>query len=229
MGSPNGAAPHALKDQLKPEGRVELFVTKGARPELTLLDPLPSSPGFPKVYRDHHLDFSRCNVIASQDIKNILVNIGKDQVINSLTTGFVHPIARMAIGDRGAIPSDSTVPKVPVATYDALYNEIYRDDLDATVLNIGTPAAHQVKFIKTFSALLIPITSFSNQANPVVNEVGLITADLLSGNPLPRASVSSPATPDADEKLFSIRTFKSVPFQAADEISITIRYTVFIE
>ena len=74
-----------------------------------------------------------------------------------------------------------------------------------------------------------PITAFSNQANPIVNEVGLVMADLFGGNPLPRAPVAAPDPPDADEEVFSIRTFKSVPFEAANEIAITIRYTIFIE
>lgn len=220
--------PLQMRDGLKPQGRVELFVTKG-RPKLTNFDPVPTRPGFPKIYRDHNLDFKNCVELENQDIKNIILNQGKDIVIQSLTTGFINVLARMAIGDRGTIPSDPTIPKVPTATMTALYNEVYRDDCDSTVLNVGTPTVHEAKFIKIFSSTIIPVTSFSNQANPVVNEVALISADLLGGNPLPRAPVAAPGTPDADEKLFSIRTFKSVPFAAANEISITIRYTIFIE
>jgi hypothetical protein len=54
-------------------------------------------------------------------------------------------------------------------------------------------------------------------------------ADLLGGAPLPRPPVAAPNTPDADESMFSIRTFKSVPFEAANEIAVTIRYTIYIE
>jgi hypothetical protein len=160
---------------------------------------------------------------------NIILNVGKDRIIESLTTGFVRTIARMAIGDRGTIPSDPTVPKVPTSDMTALYNEVYRDDIDTTVLNIGLPTTHEVKFTKVFSSLDVPITSFSNQANPVVNEVALVMADLFGGNPLPRPPVAAPDAPDVDEELFSIRTFKSVPFEAANEIAITVRYTIFIE
>jgi hypothetical protein len=134
----------------------------------------------------------------------------------------------MAVGDRGTIPQDSTVPKVPVDTQTTLYNEVYRADVDAVVLNVGTPTTHEVKFIKSFSSLIIPITAFSNQAAPVVSEVALITVDT-GVTPLPRAPVAYPTLPDADEKMFSIRTFKSVPFEAANEISVTIRYTIYIE
>lgn len=211
-----------LKDELKPKGRVEVFVSRGL-PEL-----VRGLEIAPKVYRSCDIIFPDSSLISNQTLMNIVVNIGKDKVIEALATGFVNPIVRMAVGDRGTIPSDSTVPKVPTADMTALYNEIYRDDLDATVLNVGTPTVHQIQFIKTFSSLLVPITSFSNQALPVVNEVGVITADLAI-SPLPRSPVAAPAVPDADEKLFAIRTFKSVPFEAANEIAVTIRYTIFIE
>jgi hypothetical protein len=133
------------------------------------------------------------------------------------------------MGDRGTIPSDPTVPKVPVATMSALYNEVYRADAEAVVLDVGTPTVHEVKFVKTFSAVAIPITSFSNQAKPVINEVGLIMINPALPPPLPRPDVAAPDDPPADEVLFAIRTFKSVPFEASNDISVTIRYTIFIE
>jgi hypothetical protein len=216
------------RDGLCPKGRVELFVTQG-KPKLRLFSLLASAPGFPKVHSHHELDFSAVRLLDSYDNMNIIVNQGKDKVIQSLTTGFINVVARMAIGDRGTLPSDQTVPKVAVPTQTALFNEVYRGDMDATIVNIGTPTAHEVKFVKTFSSTLIPLTAYSNQASPVVNEAGLIVVDLLSGQPLPRTPVSAPAAPNADERLFSLRTFKSVPFEAANDISITIRYTIFIE
>jgi hypothetical protein len=182
-----------------------------------------------KVYRDATIDLSKCNVLHTEVLNNIIFNQGKDRVITSLTTGFIRTIARMAVGDRGTIPSDSTIPKVPVSTMTALYDEVYRSDVDVVTLNVGTPTVHEAKFIKTFSALTIPLTSFSNQANPVVNEVGLVTCDLLSGTPLPRPDIAAPTANLADEELFSIRCFKSVPFEAANEIAITIRYSIYIE
>jgi hypothetical protein len=216
-----------VKDGLKPKGKVELFVTKG-RPVI-IPGKLLSNYNGHKVYDSHTIDFSAVELLRSEEKMNIILNQGKDAVIACLTNGFVKVIARMAVGDRGALPSDQTVPKVPVATQTGLFNEVYRKDIDVTSLNIGTPTVHQVQFVSTFDALSIPITSFSNQANPIVNEVGLVMADLLSGNPLPRAAVAAPSIPDADETVFSLRTFKSVPFEAANEISVTIRYTIFIE
>jgi len=216
-----------IKEALIPKGKVEIFVSK-KRPKI-ILGPKIAKITHQNIYEYAELDFSESGLISKQELMNIVVNQGKDRVINSLTTGFIRTVARMSVGDRGTIPSDSTVPKVPTADQTEIFNEVYRDDLDVTTLDIGTPTVHEVKFIKTFSALDVPITSFSNQANPVINEVGLIMADLLGGAPLPRPPVASPALPDADEELFATRTFKSVPFEAANEIEITIRYTIFIE
>lgn len=216
-----------VRETLTPKGKVEIFVTKG-RPQVRPGKLLYEVNGH-KVYESAEIDFSNVQILRQEEMMNIIVNQGKDRIINSLTTGFLRTVARMAIGDRGTIPSDSTIPKVPTADRTELFNEVYRDDIDTTVLNIGTPTTHEVKFIKTFSALDVPISSFSNQSKPVVNEVGLIMADLLAGNPLPRPPVAYPGTPDADEELFAMRAFKSVPFEAANEIEITIRYTIFIE
>jgi hypothetical protein len=217
------------RDKLKPKGRVEIFVTRGPLPVVTPVGD-PIEPKGPKpVYRDAIIDFSNTSLISKEVYENIIVNVGKDRVITSLTTGFIRTIARMAIGDRGTIPSDPTVPKVPTSTMTALYDEVFRSDIDVTTLNVGTPTIHEVKFIKTFSALTVPITSFSNQANPAVNEVALILCDLLTGAPLPRPDVAAPNTNLADEEMFSIRCFKSVPFEAANEIAVTIRYSIYIE
>lgn len=215
-----------FRDELKPKGRVEIFSSRGV-PRLVPGKLLSNRCGV-KVYDSCDIRFDEGKLLGKQDLMNIVVNVGKDKVIQSLATGFVNPIVRMVIGDRGTIPSDPSEPKVPDATMTGLYNEVFRDDVEATVINVGTPTVHQIQFIKSFSSLVIPITSFSNQALPVVNEVGIITADL-TVSPLPRPPVAAPATPDADEALFAIRTFKSVPFEAANEIAVTIRYTIFIE
>lgn len=217
------ALPKAFKDNLYPQGRVEIFVTEG-KPIIHKLGRNLHS----NVYTDHRIEFTHCRLLEKIDLKNIILNQGKDAVIQSLTTGSILTIARLAIGDRGTIPSDPTVPKVPVSTMTGLYNEVYRADAEAIVLNIGTPTTHEVKFVKTFAAADVPITAFSNQAKPVVNEVGvvMINPGLL---PLPREDVAAPGTPPADEIMFAIRTHKSVPFEAANDISITFRYTIYIE
>lgn len=217
-----------LKDRLHPQGLVEIFVTKG-KPKIHKFGKLASLPGFPEVYSDHRIEFTQTEILDKMEIKNIILNTGKDAVITSLTRGYILSCARLCMGDRGTIPSDSTVPKVPVATMTALYNEVYRADAEAVILNVGTPTVHEVKFIKTFAAVDIPITAFSNQAKPVVNEIGLVMINPALPPPLPRPPVASPDTPPADEVLFAMRTHKSVPFEAANDVAVTYRYTIFIE
>lgn len=202
-----------INEELKPKGKVELFVTKGT----PLVDKITGE-----------IDFSSVELIDQETYFNILLAEGKNKLVKALTTGFCKQIARMAIGDRGTIPSDQTVPKVPEQKMTKLYNEIFRSDLD-TFVEVTTVDKHEVKFIKSFSALTVPITAFSNQANPIVNEVALVLCDLIGGQPLPREDVAFPNSPISDEELFSIRCFKSVPFEAANEIAITFRYTVYFE
>lgn len=222
------AAP-ALSDKLQPKGRVEIWICKGS-PKLLFGNAIGLGAGGMPIYDKADFSFDGCLVGRKLDVMNIIVNQGKDASISCLATGQQQPVLRMAIGDRGTLASDPTVPKVPLATQTALFNEIYRADIDALVVNIGTPTVHQVQFLKTFNATSIPLSAFSNQANPVVNEVGLITAPAGGGlNPFPRLPVSSPALPVNDELLFSIRTFKSFPFEAANDIALAIRYTIFQE
>lgn len=222
-----------LRDNLPAKGRVEIFVAQGA-PEIVPGEAVQPATairakfGLPPLYKSAALDFSKVKLLSVDGNKNIILNQGRGLVLQALTTGFILAVARIAIGDRGTIPSDQTIPKVPTKELTGLYNEIFRSDIETTTLDIES-ASPTVQFIKTFSALVIPITSFSNQANPIVNEVGLVVADLFSGAPLPRADVAFPNTAPADEKVFALRTFKSVPFQAANQITITIRYTIFIE
>lgn len=224
-----------FSDKLYPQGLVEIFVTRG-KPTLHTWGALPSKPGFPQVYTDHRIEFSDCELIAKHVRKNIIVNQGKDAVIRSLTTGNLLVIARMCVGDRGTLPSDSTVPKVPTPTMTTLYNEVNRSDVEAVILNVGSPSIHEVKFVKTFNAAgtnKIPITAFSNQSKPVLNEVGIVMFDPAMPPPLPRPDNYGPYTPSnqppSDEVLFAIRTFKSVPFEESNDMSVTIRYTIFIE
>jgi hypothetical protein len=232
--------------------------------------------------------------------KNIVLYQGNGAVMTSLASispTMPYVVTRMAAGDQGTIPSDSTVPKVPTADLTGLYHEVYREDVDSVVLTInpgnaftvpatlvagnktitvadttdvasgmsvaatylpaGTQvqdvpdgthiiltaaptnsavenvtfsgAANQAKFIATFDSLDVPLTSFSDPSNPVINEVGLVLINPLAAGGPTRAPVAAPNAPQSDEIVMTLRTFKSVPFQAANAISITVRYTLFME
>ena len=159
--------------------------------------------------------------------KNIILNLGKAEVIQSLTSGTNRILARMAIGDRGALPSDPTVPKTPDASRTTLYAEIFRQDVDVTSITTQDDT-NEILLVSTFKAVDIPLSAYSDQTNPVVSEVGLIMIDQITGTPLPRVPVAAPADPDSDEALFAMRTYKTVPFESANETAVTVRYTIFI-
>lgn len=234
--------------------------------------------------------------------KNILLYQGLAEVIRTLF--FTSPLAprvitRMAIGDQGTIPSDSTVPKVPVKNATGLYHEVYREDFDSTTPTLFSPTGvtivgnthngsqtidglvttvgitigevvtgtgiqigsvvdeiltpnsvhitlpatsdntgiditfagtvNECECVATFNATDVAITAFSNPSQPVINEVGLVIINPAAAGGLVRAPVTSPNAPLADEILLSVRTFNSVPFVAANDISVTIRYTIFTE
>lgn len=215
------------KDGLALHGRVDLMVTQG-RP-LIIPGKVIGESGGVKIYDKYLVHPGDSKELHREVVHNIIVNTGKDKVITALVLGNIHQLGRMAIGDRGAFPSDLTQPKTPTEDMTTLFNEVYRADADAITRDVGTPNVHEVQLVKTFEAIDVPITAFSNQATPIINEVGLITFDATEpAGPLPRPPVAAPSAPPADERLFSIRTFKSVPFEVANEISVTIRYTIFI-
>ena len=68
-------------------------------------------------------------------MKNIILFQGQAEIIRAIS--IISPatkprvIARMAIGDQGTIPSDSTVPKVPTKDMTGLFHETYRKDIDS--------------------------------------------------------------------------------------------------
>jgi len=225
-------AVHDIKDPLSPKGQLELFVTRG-KPNLILSQRVANPYNIP-LYSSCDIDFSGCEILDSLKQQNRIVNKGKDAVIESLTTGMVKTLARLAIGSEGTNPTDQTIAKQPEASRTELYHEVGRSDAEAIILNTGTESIHQVRLVKTFSAVnwLGHMGAFSNQANPVVNEVGLIMVNLAEA-PLPRDDNFGPYVgsnhPKTDEVLFAIRTHKSVPFEASGDISITIRYTIYIE
>jgi len=226
-----------MKDSFKIRGVVEVLCTKG-KPEilpkgnrLVLPEKHPSSE-FYKItphYDQKCVITPKNGTVIDHFIKeNIILYTGKNRIIDSLDTGFMRLIGRMAIGDRGTIPSDSTSPKAPTADMTMLYNEVFRTDIQLISKTMGA-GTHDIQFVNTFSALDVPLSSMSDQTNPKINEVALIMVDGISGAPLPRGPVFFPNVSAADEELFSIRTFKSVPFDQAQEIAITIRYTISVE
>ena len=232
-----------FKDPIGVKGYVEVFLSKGKpayKPTGKRISVPTNHPfhnfheAIPHYEGKMELDFSDVELLEKVEGKNIVVDKAKERLVDAIEQGFMRIVGRMAIGDRGTIPSDSTTPKVPTADRTELFNEVYRTDIDAITktqvpTTDTTPGEYQIQFTTTFAALDVPVSALSNQTNPAINEVGLIMLDGISGDPLPSGPVSSPDPHPADEELFAMRAFKSVPFDQANELSITIRYTIAFE
>lgn len=154
-------------------------------------------------------------------IKNIVVNNGKQLALEAIALGDKHQIFRMAIGSDGAMTGDLFSPKIPTAEETALYHEVYRKDIGATP-TIGT---RQATFIAEFNSVDVPDSSFLNASKRYINEAALIMGDGVLGG----GDKYSPQPPDSDESMFSKRCFKSIPFDAGDDITITVRWSIFAQ
>ena len=168
-----------------------------------------------------HIDVLKSNVkIDEIDLENIILDNGKQKVIESLNTGSLDQIFRMAVGDDGASITDLFQPKVPTVTMTELYHEVYRRDISSSI-----PGVKQVEFVASFNSTFVPDSSFQNASKRFINEAALVMGDGVLGG----GDIVAPNIVDADESLFSIRTFKSIPFEQGDDITITIRWTIFIQ
>lgn len=125
------------------------------------------------------------------------------------------------------IPLGAVVTSIPTPTSIAISVNATSSNSSTTINFAGT--VNECQFIATFAASDVALSAFSNPSQPRVNEVGLVIIDPTASGGLVRSAVTAPATPDADEVVLSLRTFKSVPFEIANDVSITIRYTIYTE
>lgn len=173
---------------------------------------------------DRHMRHMGCYL---KDEKNFIVDLGKQRAMEILA-GLVDTwpqsrrIFRLALGDQGCVPGQPFIPKTPDGSWPAfttLFHEVGRQD----ITSITEPAPKQAQFLT--SALSSNYTPGNFSSSPrVINEAGLIT-----NRGVPIVGVTQPpATIPADEDLFSIRTFKSVPFDPADSVTIQLLWNVFV-
>lgn len=156
------------------------------------------------------------------ELKNIILYNGNQKSIDSLVPGTSnYKIFRMAVGSEGTMESDKFQPKIPTKDMTALYHEVFRTD----VYNPPAIGTRLATFTADFNSIDVPDSSFTNASERYVNEAMLILGDGTFGG----GNKYYPQTPDADESGFSIRTFKSIPFDAGDDITITIRWTIYAQ
>jgi hypothetical protein len=164
---------------------------------------------------------------ALDDQANFIVDAGKTSAIMILS-GLVDAwpqsrrIARLAIGDAGAVPGFPFTPKTPDGTWPgitSLFHEIGRQDIST----ITSSAPQQATFLTSVLSSNYTAGNFSS-APFVINEAGLIVSRgvAMAGVTQPPAAIPS------DESLFSIRTFPSVPFAPADGVTVVLLWSVFV-
>jgi len=169
------------------------------------------------------------------DSKNFIVNVGleaiRDLLIGPNGAGFTGSIFRMAVGDGGTPPTELFNPKLPDATWPArtdLYHEILRQDISV----FTTPTATSMRFVGSFNSVGVDPTSYQLAAK-MINEASLIIGDgILTGGgdrrQKNRVPLSLPDQPDPDEVMLSTRTFKSASFDNAEDVTITITWTITV-
>lgn len=166
------------------------------------------------------------------DSKNFIVEAGvtgiRDVLIGPNGSGFTGSIFRMAVGDGGVPAGELFNPKLPDATWPtrtALYHEILRQDISI----FDAPTDNSMRFVGSFNSVDVDATSYS-LADRVINEASLIIGDgvLTVGGDKKQINKTPPDTADADEIMVSTRTFKSASFDVAEDVTITITWTITI-
>lgn len=166
------------------------------------------------------------------DSKNFIVNVGitaiRDVLIGTNGGGFGGSIFRMAVGDGGVPPAELFNPKLPDATWPArtaLYHEILRQDISV----FTTPTTASMRFVGSFNSVGIDPTGYSLAAK-VINEAALIIGDgvLTGGGDKKQVNKTVPDVVDADEVMLSTRTFKSTSFDDAEDVTITVTWTITV-
>ena len=163
---------------------------------------------------------------------NFIVDLGKtsvrDLLLGSSGGGFSGSIFRMAVGDGGTPPDELFNPKTPDSSWPArtgLFHEVIRQD----VSSFSAPSASSARFVGSFQSTDVDLTSFS-LAERVINEAALIIGDgvLTVGDDKKQINKVPPDTVDIDEKMMSMRTFRSSPFDPALSVSISITWTITV-
>lgn len=171
--------------------------------------------------------------VLCHESKNFIVDAGITGIrdllggVNS-PSGFAGSIFRMAVGDGGVPAGDLFNPKLPDATWPArtaLFHEVFRSDITVW----SEPTSFSIQFVGAFDSLDVDLTSFL-LSELVINEAALIIGDgvtVVGGDPK-QVNKTPPDTVDVDELMMSTRTFNSVSFDPADDITVTITWTITV-
>jgi hypothetical protein len=173
-----------------------------------------------------------CLVDTPYDGKNYILNLGlsgvRDLIIGPAGGGVYGAIFRMAIGDGGVPPGEYFNPKQPDSTWPTrtgLFHEVLRQDVSV----FSKPTDYSARFIANFSSVIVDPTSYS-LVDHVINEAALILGDgvLTVGGDPKQINKVPPDTADPDEKAFSMRTFRSTPFDPGEPVTLTLTWTITV-
>jgi hypothetical protein len=168
------------------------------------------------------------------DSKNFIVDVGvtaiRDLLIGLNGGGFAGSIFRMAVGDGGVPVGELFNPILPDATWPArtgLYHEIIRQDISI----FDTPTDNSMRFVGSFNSIDINSSSYS-LLDRVINEASLIIGDGVTTIGGDKKQINNtdtgPDIVDADEIMLSTRTFNSASFDASEDVTITITWTLTV-
>ena len=164
------------------------------------------------------------------DSDNFIVDAGltamRDILLGAAGGGFTGSIFRMAIGDGGTPAGQLYDPYLPDATWPAkttLFHEMLRQDIDT----FTTPTTASMTFVGSFNSTDLDAPSYS-LADRVANEACLIAGDgiLTVGGDKKQVNNTPPEPADLDEVMVSMRTFKSASFDIAEDVTLTITWTL---
>jgi hypothetical protein len=89
------------------------------------------------------------------------------------------------------------------------------------------PTSTSMRFLTSFSSADIDTTSFTSSPY-YINEASLIISDRTQTGQQ-QINKSTPDSVDANEKMLSIRTFKSQPFDPDDILTLSLAWTIYVQ
>jgi len=156
-----------------------------------LRDPIDYVNGKVEIFVHHHgtlVDY----IVA----KNIILFQGQAELLRAvcITSPTTTPrvITRMAVGDQGTIPSDSTVPKIAVKTATGLFHEIARQDINSNVPTFYTPVGFTYTGNTTLNSDPVIGATLTNMSSIAGVTAGMVVTG--TGIPLGSIVVSIPTS-----------------------------------
>ena len=173
--------------------------------------------------------FDKHGVLVSEfEDKNFIVDKGHEIANNLLNGTFNGLVGRMGIGDQGTLSGQPYVPKTADATWPArtaLFHDVIRKDLDSATPGLSLK---NTRYLCSFTSASIAPASFTSSPY-LINEASLWLIPRVAGIPAVYGVEQASTGFNANQYMFSMRTFKSQPFDPADTLTLTIAWTIYVQ